>query len=285
VAELAGVPAPKDIDGLSIVPELLGEDAVGRKQPQHEFLYWELGPETALRMGNWKAIRPRPNQGWELYDLGKDVSEQNNVAAANPQVLGKLTAFARKAHEPVQEGTFADLTLQQKDVQAKFGESERPAVGARTGNMESLPSEGLISSTNWKIVRASSESVGNQKFARNAIDGNPATLWHTQFQGELKRHPHELVIDLGTEHTVRGFRYLARQDNGWNGAIKDCEFLVSNTPDQFDKAVAKTTFQKTRKAQEVKCEPVQGRYVLLRALSEVNGGPWASVAELGVIGQ
>jgi len=38
-------------------------------------------------------------------------------------------------------------------------------------------------------------------------------------------------------------------------------------------------------AQEVKCEPVKGRYVMLRALSEVNDGPWASVAEFGVVGE
>jgi arylsulfatase A-like enzyme len=285
VAELADVPPPKDIDGISIVPELLGEAAAGRKQQQHEYLYWELGPETAVRTGNWKAIRPRPNQPWELYDLSKEISEQNNVAAANPAVLAKLTAFAGKAHEPVREGVFHDTALHEKDRRAKFGETEPPTARGKAGSTESLPAENLIPNANWKIVRASSESVANQKFARNAIDGNPATLWHTQFQDELKKHPHELVIDLGAEHTIRGFRYLARQDNGWNGTIKDCEFLVSKVPDQFDRPVAQATFKKTREAQEVKCNPVQGRYVLLRALSEVNGGPWASVAELGVVGK
>lgn len=285
LAELAAVPAPKDIDGISIVPELVGEAAAGRKQAQHDFLYWELGPETAVRMGNWKALRPRPNAGWELYDLGRDISEQHNVAAANPEVLAKMTAFAAKAHSPVQEGTFATLALQQKDVQAKFGATQNPAAGGKPGKLESIPAEGLMSNAHWRIVRASSESTFNQKFARNAIDGDPATLWHTQFQGELKQHPHELVIDLGAEYTIRGFRYLARQDNGWNGAIKDCEFCVSDKPDQFGPPVAKATFQKTRKAQAVSCPPVRGRYVRLRALSEVNGGPWASVAELGVVGQ
>ena len=222
VAELAGVPPPKDIDGLSIVPELLGEAVAGRKQPQHEFLYWELGPETAVRMGNWKAIRPRPNQAWQLYDLSKDISEQNNIAAGNPDVLAKLTAFAEKAHEPVQEGTFQDTVLHEKDRRAKFGETEPAAAkGKATAGAESLPTEDLIPSANWKIVRASSESVANQKFARNAIDGNPATHWHTQLQGELKKHPHELVVDLGAEHTVRGFRLprpagqrLERRDQG-----------------------------------------------------------------------
>jgi arylsulfatase A-like enzyme len=284
VAELAGVPPPQDIDGISIVPELLGEAVAGRKQRQHEFLYWELAQGTAVRMGNWKAIRPRASQPWELYDLSKDVSEQNNIAVANPNVLSKLTAFAEKAREPAQEGVFRDTALHEKDRQAKFGATASPPAINAAG-LESLPAEGLIPNAKWKIVRASSESVANQKFARNAIDGNPATLWHTQFQGELKKHPHELVVDLGAEYTIDGFRYLARQDNGWNGAIKDCEFFVSKTPDGFDQPVAKASFKKIRKAQEVKCEPAPGRYVLLRALSEVNGGAWASVAELGVIGK
>ena len=101
----------------------------------------------------------------------------------------------------------------------------------------------------------------------------------------MKTHPHELVIDLGAEHTIRGFRYLARQDGGFNGALKECEFYVGSSPDEFDEPVARAAFQQTKQAQEVKCPPVSGRYVLLRALSEVNNGPWASVAELAVVGE
>jgi len=148
-----------------------------------------------------------------------------------------------------------------------------------------MPQEGLIPPKGYKLVRASSESRGNGKLARCAIDGDPTTWWHTDFQGKTPTHPHELVIDLGGEHTVRGFRYLARQDGGWNGAIKDCEFYVSDDPKAFGTPAAKATFGKVKAAQEAKCEPVKGRYVLLRALSEVDGGPWASVAELGVIGE
>jgi hypothetical protein len=282
LAELAGATPPADIDGLSIVPELLGESVARRPQPQHDFLYWELGPQTAVRVRNWKAIRPRPNQPWELYDLSKDISEEHNVAAQNADVLDRMMGIADKAHEPVREGVFHDTTLHEKDRRAKFGETAAPADG--TSRTESLPSEGLIANKNWKVVRASSENKGNQRFAASAIDGNPATLWHTQFQPTLEKPPHELVIDLGAEHTIRGFCYLARQDTGWNGVIEDCEFFVSDAPNRFADPVAKVTFQKTRKPQEVNCEPVKGRYIRLRALSEVNGGPWASVAELGVIG-
>ncbi len=282
-AELAGADAPRDIDGISIVPELLGEAAAGRRQVTHEYLYWELGQQKAVRMENWKAIQPRQNTPWELYDLRVDISEQNDVAAENPDLLAKLQAAAAEAHQPAEEGTFHNREIHERDRRAKYGQSGRSRIDR--AQVQTLPKEGLISSAGWEIARSSSESRGNGKLAESAIDGDPRTHWHTQFSGEVAKHPHELVIDLGEQHEVRGFRYLARQDAGWNGAVARCEFYVGNDPDQFGESVAKTTFTKRKDAQEVTCDAVSGRYVLIRILSEVNGGPWASIAELGVIGK
>lgn len=282
LAELSNATPPKDIDGLSIVPELLGEKAAGRAQPQHEFLYWELGNQTAVRMQDWKAIQPGNNRDWELYDLSQDISEQQDLANAKPEVLAKLKSLAKEAHTPVEEGKFFNREIHEKDRRAKFG-GKRAAKSSEKVN--SLPQEGLLSPKDWKIVRFSSEARGNSRLAQHAIDQDPRTHWHTQFQPEPKEHPHELVIDLGRPHAIRGFRYLARQDGGWNGAIAKCEFSVSNTADQFGETAVTTTFKKTKLPQEAKCPPVSGRYVRLRILSEVNGGPWASIAELGVIGQ
>jgi arylsulfatase A-like enzyme len=131
VAELAGVPAPKDIDGISVVPELLGPAAAGREQPQHEYLYWELGNQTAVRMGQWKAVRPRPTAPWELYDLDKDLGEQNDLAAEQPDVLAKMEAFAAAAHQPAEEGVFYDREIHEKDRQAKWGDTQPPAPAKR----------------------------------------------------------------------------------------------------------------------------------------------------------
>lgn len=280
VTELAHATAPKDIDGISIVPELLGQDAAGRKQAQHEYLYWELGGQIAVRMEDWKAIQPGNNRKWELYDLSRDVSEQHDLAAEQPQMLARLQAIAQQAHEPVEEGVFFDREIHERDRRAKFG-GKQPAQSS--GKVNVLPADGLLSNKNWQIVRVSSESRGNGRGATSAIDGDPRTHWHTRFQPELDKHPHELVIDLGAAATIRGFRCLARQDVGWNGALAGCEFFVGNSPDEFGDAVIKTTFKKAKEAQEVRCDPVQGRYVRIRVLSEVNGGPWASIAEIGVV--
>lgn len=126
VAELAGVEPPKDIDGISIVPELFGQPAAGRKQPQHEYLYWEYRGQTAVRMGPWKAVLPRASGPWELYDLGRDLGEEHNVAETHPDVLDRLKAFAARAHVPAEEGTFDNRDLHERDRRAKFGDTEQP---------------------------------------------------------------------------------------------------------------------------------------------------------------
>jgi len=85
--ELIGVDAPGDIDGISILPTLLGQ---GKKQKKHEYLYWELRGQQGVRMGRWKAVRPKPNRKIQLYDLDKDIGEQNDVAGAKPGIATKM---------------------------------------------------------------------------------------------------------------------------------------------------------------------------------------------------
>lgn len=279
LAELAGARTPDDVDGISILPELLGAEAVGRAQKQHEYLYWEIGGQIAVRKEYWKAIQPGTGRPWELYDLKSDVSEANDLAKQNPKMLGFLRSLAEQAHEPAEEGVFFDREIHEKDRRAKFG-GQAPGSKRKTNKLDKT---GLLSNESWKIVRASSEAKGN-RMAKYAIDGDPRTHWHSSFQPEIEKHPHELVIDLGGERTITGFRYLSRQDAGWNGAVARCEFAVGTTADDFGDAIAKT-FRKSKFSQEVECAATKGRFVRIRLLSEVNGGPWASIAELGVIGK
>jgi hypothetical protein len=64
------------------------------------------------------------------------------------------------------------------------------------------------------------------------------------------------------------------------------EFFVASDIEKLgEEPVLKTTFSRVRTAQAADlAQPLRGRYVMLRALSEVGGNPWASAAEIGVIG-
>jgi len=90
--DVAGVAIPDDIDGISYYPTLVGEN-----QPCHEYLYWEFheqGKKQAVRMGNWKGVRlnvfEEPDGPIELYNLETDISEDNNIAADQTEVVEKI---------------------------------------------------------------------------------------------------------------------------------------------------------------------------------------------------
>ncbi|MCU4157866.1 arylsulfatase [Carboxylicivirga sp. A043] len=100
LADAAGVPVPKNIDGISFMPELLGE-----QQEQHDYLYWEFheqGGKQAVRNGKWKAVRlncfDEAKTTVELYDLSADRGEQNNVAAEYPQIVEEMLVIMQKEH-------------------------------------------------------------------------------------------------------------------------------------------------------------------------------------------
>jgi arylsulfatase A-like enzyme len=95
-AELAGATALEGIDGLSMVPALLGRG----EQRRHECLYWEFherGFQQAVRFGDWKAIRPQAGQPPQLYDLRTDPGERTDVAGAHPEEVARAEAFFRQA--------------------------------------------------------------------------------------------------------------------------------------------------------------------------------------------
>ena len=103
--DLAGVAAPKGIDGISFVPAL-----VGKPQREHEYLYWEFhegGFNQAVRMGRWKAVRRAKGPGkTELYDLSTDLGEKSDVAADHADVVARaetlfVTARTDSPHFPV----------------------------------------------------------------------------------------------------------------------------------------------------------------------------------------
>ncbi len=292
IAELTEANAPEN-DGLSIVPELLGSAAAGRDQQPHEFLYWEFGQQTAVRIGHWKGLQPKPTAEWELYDLTTDFSETSNVAAQHADIVARMKTFAEQSHEPVRAGEYLDKarTRHQRYRQAKFGfknPSNAPRPKRARKDVSLIEDPNLIPFEQIKLHSFSSENQGNDKFAQYAIDGDPDTIWHSQFTPTPTSHPHQLVIDLGSVREVTGLRYLARQDSGWNGAFGKTEVRVAPIAEALDDAAvaASVEFTKTKDVQPVDFDvPQSGRYVHVRILSEVNNGRWASAADIGVVGK
>ena len=105
LAELAGSGAtdalPDDIDGISMLPALIGPEAAGRSQEDHESLYWEFhegrASKQAVRMGRWKGVRLSPDGPLELYDLETDLGEETNRADEHPEVVDRIETYLEGA--------------------------------------------------------------------------------------------------------------------------------------------------------------------------------------------
>ena len=150
------------------------------------------------------------------------------------------------------------------------------------GGTNCSPSQ--IAQAAWSVNYVSSEeNQGEAGYARNAFDGDPTTFWHSQWYPNSVALPHEIIIDLGASYDVSGFSYLPRQDGSVNGTIADYEFYVSSSPEDWGTPVQTGTFANNALLKEVNFPSKSGKYIRLLALSEVNGGPWTSMAELNVL--
>ncbi|WP_299053248.1 sulfatase [uncultured Nocardioides sp.] len=91
--DLAGGPAPKDVDGISVVPTLTGRG----RQRAREATYWAyphfIGgtrPHAAVRVGDEKLVMFLRDGATELYDLADDPGESRNLAGQRPEVAARL---------------------------------------------------------------------------------------------------------------------------------------------------------------------------------------------------
>ena len=103
LAELVGVTPPVGIDGISMMPTLLGQ----LQEQEHEHLYWDYGHsrtnfQQAVRLGNWKGVRRSQDQPLELYDLANDIGETSDVATGHPDVVEHIKQIIEESFVPTE---------------------------------------------------------------------------------------------------------------------------------------------------------------------------------------
>ncbi len=48
-----------------------------------------------VRLGDWKGVRPANSDAIELYHLGRDIGETTDLAASEPDVVGRIVEIMR----------------------------------------------------------------------------------------------------------------------------------------------------------------------------------------------
>jgi beta-galactosidase len=213
--------------------------------------YWNIGPtQTAYVPGCW--LKRGKNEFVILDLLGP---EKPVIAGLEKPILDELHpekdfAKARRpivklnldSAKPVHTGSFAAGAALQE---IKF---DQPAKGrffciesldafdgkpfAAVAELDLLDESGKpLSHEGWTIAYVDSEEREKEDgTAENAIDGQTANFWHTQWGSAQPSHPHRLVLDLGKTQTVSGFRYTPRQgDANVGGRIKQYRVYIGDS--------------------------------------------------------
>lgn len=145
-----------------------------------------------------------------------------------------------------------------------------------------------IARTDWEASADSAQLTGNEQDpARNMIDGNPATIWHTQWTPTQTPYPHWLQVDMGRVNEVCRLSYLPRQNaTVTNGDIKGYKLEVSTDGQAWETVVEAAEFSsdKTEKFIEIPQDKRSFRYFKLTATSSHNGSHFAGGAEINAYG-
>ncbi|MBQ8051381.1 MAG: discoidin domain-containing protein [Bacteroidaceae bacterium] len=156
------------------------------------------------------------------------------------------------------------------------------ADGRHDGPVNEQTIEYYLSKSGWTVLSVSSEQGGNE-VAKNVIDENSGSIWHTQYNPSKPTCPHEIVIDMKKYYRIAQFTYQGREDGG-NGRVANYEFYVSNSPTVWGAPVASGTLQNSSDVQKVDLpsQPV-GRYFRFIVTSTHDNQGYASAAELGIV--
>jgi len=144
----------------------------------------------------------------------------------------------------------------------------------------------LIPQTTWTLHYVDSEELDAvYKPGIHAFDGDSNTIWHTQWYNATPPPPHDIQINLGSAYSIDEFHYLPRQDGSENGRISEYQLYVSANGKDWGNPVASGIFVNSPNEKLILFTPKIGQFIRFAELSEVNGLPIASVAEINIEGQ
>ncbi|MBL7966046.1 MAG: alpha-L-fucosidase [Prolixibacteraceae bacterium] len=151
------------------------------------------------------------------------------------------------------------------------------SVEPSTGKSSPVTSEEFgLPRKDWKILGTVDEK------AYRILDGNQSTAWHL---GKETKLPADLVIDLGKEITISGFKYFPDQTMWGPGIITDYRFYVSGDNKKW-KLVSEGEFANIKNNplwQTKQIEPVTARYIKFQALKNTENNNNIGYAEIDVI--
>ena len=138
--------------------------------------------------------------------------------------------------------------------------------------------DGFIPHSAMELTSYSSQQDNGSQAAKNAIDGNVKSFWHTKWD-KSDKVPY-LIINLNKEYDISKLTYLPRQDTGVNGNVKAYNIYTSVDGVNFTKVASGTWSYNDKKAQSVTFDKTKAKYVKFEVVSGVNG--FASAAEINL---
>lgn len=150
----------------------------------------------------------------------------------------------------------------------------------------------IIDRAGWTVEVDDEEPQGGASFKSvNVLDGDPTSMWHTTWSADDPDppHPHQIVVDMKTEHYVDSVIYTPRayddtKDWSENGNVTDYEVWVSKD-NQIWARVASGTLEYASPGEEQTIElmtPNLVRYVKLIGLADINNTNYMNVGEINI---
>jgi len=174
---------------------------------------------------------------------------------------------------------YAPFTLQKK------GKVKAIAIGEDGKKSDIISKAYDISKAKWKIKYADNFLQGFEP--EKAIDTDPNTFWHTDWNNKDINHPHEIQIDLGENVNLKGFTYLPRQDGLKGGIVFRYNFYTSIDGNNWKKISDNREFSNIfndSKLREVHfVQKHDARFIRFQAISGKENEFFTSVGEIGII--